>query len=875
MEFDSNDEQQQGDEHDALLLSQNKPPKNIEKWVKDRCAQGIEMIEACFQDTYQDVKNTAIHILNGMYRVCETEMGDMPRRHAENGGTYVDGTRYVYKEGQSDRFQNRYSTLASASAWACFALQQAYFEENNYTFECGNKDLADDWQVRNLHETLVHFRGDVFSATSPQDPSAVAHTLVGAKGLNGAADMVNKAACGETRRKLRIDPLGNQVDCEKKAHTFKHVFELTYGSTRTFCDEICKLAAPSTSPQVQASGSRSQTTKQKKAAGYKDNVDSKLAPRSTPPPHSSVGSNVAHGETNCPQKPRADPVILVAKGITDAKEKARKEAEKKKKCEQLQDSNKVEALIASKGIRSMQCRDTENERVADVLSKAAGKNRMLRTTIKGMVTVACSNVVKRRVYESNTEAADAEYDRRVADVNKKRAEFQDIDTKCRYGLDCEDDKQWGTLIPDYELTLSEEELKIHQGGQPPDVYRADIRASYNVSEPKYQQFKAKKPRRLMEPGEAYDYATVFGFQSTRDARAELDHIRAALKSGQGLGDFEPWRVWMYHFMVGLSANAPRMKLDQDRYEEHLKQVSDRRKQGPDKKELKYDESGNVTNQYQVDKSNESRKKRQASAAGVKQRKRANEEVKKQNDQDKAEKKQRGKDEREEKATYNKLAAAMQKDTNKRAREEKCKQKEEALDTKRKDEGNRARANYEQKQHNLANSKSSPGRRKTPVLVRKPVVDDKGYVIKDANPVWVEAMIPDYTHPAIPTSDNFDGWKDDNGNKLDRPLSICIKVSGYSRFMEKKERDALPDAEKDHCSIKYKYDNGQPIHVAADLEPPPVYRKFVFIKHTKQNPNGVCTGIVRYASDWPVLKAGTPEEKRMRKKLEKSGKLCKA
>jgi len=851
------EQEEEPQDEDSKNLMQGKPPRDVDKWRSDRYHQAEQMIDECFDDRvagYRDIKDLALDILRHMYKLCYTEMGDMPEFHAKNGGTYANGEPFIYDPDAPDIFRDHYKTLGSASIWACFALQQALFEHSHNRFEIGCPDAVQEWQLTRLHEILLESKGEKFQSREAASADSACSMVGGnVKSLKGIARSVNKEASGEKTRHLNVHSLGPREKQLLKAKTFAYVFRRTFDSSvRPFCGDIINLMPPRCSAYAYApSNSQRQAVSDRKAGEWGKKVSSKLTNGKALAPHPFLKPP--------PEKQKGvTRIISTAEKMAAAKHAAELKDEQERHWKQ--EANDAQLSInVDKDIRMMYCLDVENERVADVIAAAAHSIRMRRETIQRtsieVSKAACANVVKQATFEICKQKGSLEYNRLLAERDRQLDVIRRVNFTCKYGIDCDDDKETGAWIPGAFDALPQADKDVYNAGYPAEIQVTDI-PGYCIPPPKLTPSVkvpfapgCKKTNRIdakvKAPGMPEDYATLFGFDTLRDAQQEISSIRRKIQQDDEHSEVSPWQVWMLHMMIGSSRDIPpRMNTDLVKYTENLRLEMQRRKNPfPNLKGIK---DGVVFDRDAYDASLLNRQRLVEERQEIEQRKAQRKKAQEDKKVAKEEEKRQKREDREDRKMENELGDAMKKAQNEAHRAQKRIARHAQIDIEKKSKADAALQRYEEKIRKAASKQRRES--SAPLLIKKPRLNENGHLVrKGTTPiVFTQVLIPDYKPFNFSTQ-----------NK--KPTSFFIKVAGYSHRMDPNEMKKRSIDEMNLCCAK---DEGAD-RAVADLEGPIGYKQII-----------TRIGIVRVANNWPVFQAGTPEEKRARARFEALGMLAK-
>jgi hypothetical protein len=859
----------------AVHLRKGKPPVDIEKWKDDRYYQAEEMLRQRLDITqYDAIKDAALEILEKMYNLCYTEMGDMPALHAKMGHTYSNGELFVYDPDAPDIFRDHYKTLGSASLWACFALQQAYYEFNHKRFECGDPDMAEAWQIENLHSMLIEAQGDKFqSFEGPSDYGQGAHTLVGAnvKSIKKVANRVNKEAMGQKTRRLNVHSIGPKKRQKEKALTFAYVFRRTFDyRVRPFCIDIVELNPMlCSSHNFQSSGSVLDRVTAQKASSWGKRVADKHQ-------HAKgiQQKMLNHPILRPPPEEEKQTIRLVSREDKAIEANRRLELQQKQKALWKEQTDDVKLCIYSeKDVRLMDCTDTKNTAVEDEIAKAAMLIRARRDTIdrtaKAVSVGACANVVKRASYELRKEEACREVDRLQAAREATIDAISAIRRKCVYGIDCDDDKEPGEWIEGAFDLLSQEEKDLYLKGAPPEVNPMDV-PGFIIRQPKLEpSVKVPFPpactrtsridTKVPAPGTPLDYAMLFKFNSVSDAKNELARInkrimKTKMKDGCDGDDeddedvLEPWQIWMFHVMVG-----QRPRLDQDLVEyadKYRKALLARKYRLPVIKGV--DKDGNITDNdlylQSMQHRNSKMEQRKKVDQRIAERKKRSEEKK----HDEQEAKRQKREERELTKDEREIAEAMRKAQNEsmRAQDRQARASKVSSDKTRKADAAFERHRQKVDQLVLKRRRSHD----MPVFVKQPRVNSAGHLVrKGQSPLsFTQVNIPDFRDFDFKTPTKM-------------PESFFIKVTGFSHkigavWNEEKDKGKNKQVNPYLCGVKYDDADTR----KAQLEKT-IYKKV--------NTNTEKYGVLRVPVDWYVLEPGTEDERRERARQQRLGMIA--
>ena len=572
-EYNDNEEKADDDS-----LSKKEPPKNVEAWCKMRYNHTVEIMECFDTDTIgnETIGEDAIAIVDRMLVFCTHFMGPMYDEHVRRGTKYACGTPFEHIENRKDPFKDWYHVLASPSAWACFALQQAFFRSSVFRGTCDTQEAAECWHIRSLHAALCKYKSQSFTTyDGVSDQSQHAHTLVGSniRSLRGISNQVNKQAIGAVRRRLRIDSLGEDDILMHKADCFKKIYEWTFGTDDEFAPYICNLGKPKVH-NITASNSLMHIAKAMRASKWNSRSQaeksSRQAKESKPPSALSELLSRAYPKTTTKQPERR----LVPSYVMRRQKAAQSDARARLAERHAEEERDVLECIERGNLRDMACTDLSNEKVEAAIAKASQNERKRREdvqrTTEATEKTAVENESKMDAWQKRKDKKQAEFEAAIQARDKVIERLQEIRRKVMYSFedDDHDPSLDGTEIPGAVNRLSKEERKIYDAGVPAemcftDYFRESMPIAKSPEVPKLTKLQAKMP----PPGEMIDYATIFGCETETDlgqSIAIIDRNRARAKGdptqnasiADEYASIAPWIKWLHHMTKGSDSSYP-------------------------------------------------------------------------------------------------------------------------------------------------------------------------------------------------------------------------------------------------------------------------------------------------------------------------------
>lgn len=589
-----NEQEKEADDHS---LSKNQPPKNVERWCKIRYNHTVEMMK-CFNTDMignQTIQEDAITIVDQMLVVCTHFMGPMYDEHVRRGTKYIDGTPFEHVENRKDPFSGWYHVLASPSAWACFAVQQAFYRSSIFRGMCDTKDAADCWHIRNLHAALCTHKSQSFTTYSGvSDQSQHALTLVGSnvRSLKGISNAVNKQTLGAEQRRLRIDNLGDDDILTHKADCFRRIYRMAFPKDE-FAPYICSLGkpavhqiAPSNTPMHAAKALRASNWNSRSKAAR----SSKQAKESKPPSALSELLSRSRLKTMTKQPEKR----LVPRHVMRQQKAAQADAQARLAERRDEEEKHVLECIKRGNLRDIECTDLSNEKVEEALAKAAQNHRKLREdaqrTFDATEKARVETESKLAAWQKRKDKKQAEFDAAVLARENVIERLTEIRRKVTYAFDDDDHDPSldGTEIPGAVDRLTKQERKIYDSGLPPEIYITDyFRDPMPTRQmpvvPKLTKLQMKMP----PPGETIDYAMIFDCESERDfgqTIAIIDRNKARANGNPGkkasiadeCASIDPWIKWAHHMTKG-SDDRSRMENDLRAHKVKYSQARDKQR----------------------------------------------------------------------------------------------------------------------------------------------------------------------------------------------------------------------------------------------------------------------------------------------------------
>lgn len=366
---------------DEVMKKENTPPSNVERWVNNRLAQCRKMLE--YFPGNVEIKKKAEYLLVEILGLCELVMGNPTKLEWLAERNRINpSTNQPYKS-VPDQFVGMYAYMGSPSAWACFALQQAFFEYSHGRFECGDEDAALQWHIRELHAHLTNFKSERFESSTD---GARLLTNAGSRAFRRAEQAINGQT--ETQRRLRLDSLGEDEDLIEKAKVFRHAYKLRFSEDEyVFCPSIVNLAVPSVISFAGSGLSKAGTFVQKQA---------QFASRTSAAVKEKSGSNRANAAPTiagiAPVKRKSNDTVVT---LVATKQKKRA---KKDHAVQQASSAAAAAAAADQNVQAMQAAaqfgSFIGDHFRDKAMQIAVSREMIRKTAKNVAEAACYNVVK-------------------------------------------------------------------------------------------------------------------------------------------------------------------------------------------------------------------------------------------------------------------------------------------------------------------------------------------------------------------------------------------------------------------------------------------------------------------------------------------------
>lgn len=465
------------------------------------------------------------------------------------------------------------------------------------------------------------------------------------------------------------------------------------------------------------------------------------------------------------------------------------------------------------------------------------------------------------------------------ELEQRRQRRLEIETRCMHPFKEKKSGEWGEWNQEAFDALPQESKDLYHA-QVPSIDPSIIRAA---NEPSPMLVFAKLPnmtlnaqkilKRAPKPPDATDYFEAFEFQNDSDGKRVLDHAIAVLHGRIPDARLEPWQHWLKHLIYGENS---RMRRDRIEYQAKLRAVIQRLR-CPPQPPLKGVKNGHVYDQAAYERSVEKRKawsrarqREKDRKKRVEQRRKDQEDKKRAREEEEAQKKQAKAQKREDAEKAKEAEKRIRETKQSERRESKRIAEEEKNNKRQRTQTDRALKKSDTQLANILKRKR-PAKNQDEVFM-EPVIDEStGFAIpgkwkvknlykKDDS--WVDDIVFDDDGNVIPGKSRpvkkyksepyvpvrFETTPED-GSKP-RKIPINFKIRGFTRRMTHTEYRLLPEIDKRLNSTYVDY----AFKKVADYEAP-VYR-----------PLRMRDGTVRYLQvDWPVLKAGSEEEQRERKR----------
>lgn len=243
------------DDNEESVERMKEPPH---KWCDRRLAQAVNILHFAMQDGRFNVDQyqVACSTLKVMYSMMRCNFPEVIRDRAAKGERWANGEPVVYDPNE-DVFEGHYNHFSSASTWAVFAAQHAFYKTNGNRYHTDSEQASEDWSCNGLRSYFEQYSGREFTEhVGGEEGEHELTTRVGASALRGAHKRVLKDRLDERDRVVRVWKFGPAL--VEKAKTFAYVFRISHKG-EPFCSLIEAVMRPTWTRR--ASTPRSRTEK--------------------------------------------------------------------------------------------------------------------------------------------------------------------------------------------------------------------------------------------------------------------------------------------------------------------------------------------------------------------------------------------------------------------------------------------------------------------------------------------------------------------------------------------------------------------------------------------------------------------------------------
>ena len=396
------------------------------QWCDRRLAQGVNILHFAMKDGRfnEEQYKVACNTLWKMYTMMSCNFPEVIKERAERGERWADGTRVKYHPGE-DAFEGHYNYFSSASTWAVFAAQHAFYKTNGYQYHTGSQDASNEWSCEGLRSYFERYSGREFTEhVGGEEGAHTQTTMVGASALRGAHKRMLKDQFDERDRVVRVWKFGPAL--EQKAKTFAYVFRISHRG-EPFCDRIEMTIPPTWTKRANTPRGRAE---KKRLESFWANNKKKSEERREK--EDVLRASAVSRRSNDSQSPK--PALVLRSRVDSLDEKRR--AADAERAQKAQFDNELKQEMASFDEHGSLChiRSTslDNQKLVDYIDSLARAERVRR---ERAAWIEKDYKLEMEVYAAKKEQYDTacavfdEYDKAVAELEEFKEE---VDGQCKF-----------------------------------------------------------------------------------------------------------------------------------------------------------------------------------------------------------------------------------------------------------------------------------------------------------------------------------------------------------------------------------------------------------------------------------------------------------
>lgn len=396
------------------------------QWCDRRLAQGVNILHFATEDGRfnEEQYKVACSTLKNMYSMMRCNFPEVIKERAEKRERWSDGKPVEYHPGE-DVFEGHYNYFSSASTWAVFAAQHAFYKTNGYEYHTGSEDASNEWSCEGLRsyferysgrEFTIHLKGEEWAHTQT--------TMVGASALRGAHRRMLKDHLDERDRVVRVWKFGPAL--VQKAKTFAYVFRISHRG-EPFCDHIEMTIPPTWTERAntprgraedEAGGRHSRKLEKQRDKQLREEERKRKSPLSR--------------RSDASQSPK--PVVVVTRRVDSVNEKRRaadaERAQKRRFDDEL--TQEMESFDKHRSLCRIRSTSLDNQKLVDYIDSLARAERVRRERAawieKDYKLEMEVYAAKKKQYDTACAVFD-EYDKAIAELEEFKEE---VDAQCKF-----------------------------------------------------------------------------------------------------------------------------------------------------------------------------------------------------------------------------------------------------------------------------------------------------------------------------------------------------------------------------------------------------------------------------------------------------------